>query len=99
MIAPEPRLRSSELAPCGGNMDKTENHPLVRKGDRLRMPDTDIDVFYPELLLVGEGSACSGLVERKCANSKSPLIATANRRTTRSRCRLYLRMTDRNLNH
>ncbi len=59
MIAPAPRLRSSELAPCDGNKDKTKNHLLARKGDRLRMPRTDIDGFFPELLLVGEVSACS----------------------------------------
>ena len=59
MIAPALRLRSPELAPCDGNKDKTENHLLARKGDRLRMPRTDIDEFFPELLLlVGEVSAC-----------------------------------------
>jgi hypothetical protein len=58
MIAPAPRLRSSELVACDGNKDKTENHQLARKGDRLRMPGTDIDEFFPELLLVGEVSAC-----------------------------------------
>ena len=59
MIAPAPRLRLSELVACDGNKDKTENHPLARKGDRLRMPDTDIDESFPELLLVWEVSACS----------------------------------------
>jgi hypothetical protein len=65
MIAPARRLRSLELAPCDGNKDKLENHLLARKGDQLRMPNTDIDEFFPELLLVGEVSACSVFCQKE----------------------------------
>jgi hypothetical protein len=65
MVVPAPGLRSSELALCDGNKDKTENHPLARKGDRLRMPGTDIDESFPELLLAGEVSACTVLGQKK----------------------------------
>ena len=52
MTAPLPALRWPGLVHCGRNNDKTENHPLARKGDQLRTPDTGICESFPKLMVV-----------------------------------------------
>ena len=58
MTVPLPAPRWLGLAPCGRNKDKTENHPLARKGGQLRTPDTGIYEFFPKLILVEVFASC-----------------------------------------
>lgn len=51
MTAPLPAPHSQGLPPGGRNNDKTENHPGVRKGGRLRTSGTGSDASFPELLV------------------------------------------------
>jgi len=52
MTAPLPALRWLGLVPYVHSSDKTETHPLARKGDQLRTPDTDTYESFPKLIVV-----------------------------------------------
>ena len=58
MTAPRPVLRWWGLPPYGRNENKTENHPLARKGDQLRTPDTGIDESFPKLMMMEVFASC-----------------------------------------
>ena len=86
MTAPLPALRWSGLVPCGRNSDKRETHPLVRKGDRLRTPDTDTDESFPKLIVVEVFASCVLWLKETPFNTTFTLehLQTGNTRLTPS---------------
>jgi len=58
MTAPLPALRWLGLVPYVHNSDKTETHPLARKGDQLRTPDTGICESFPKRIVVKVFASC-----------------------------------------